>query len=189
MINRNLKSDTFTEHYVETLTLIDAKRTITLYDSYIISYNHIEFDIRQSPKKGGVCVYLLTLLLILIGIILGVVVGYIIARNLLHQKQIQAKQTAEDIINQANKEAENIKKEKLLEAKEENQIFKDQVESELRERCGDLQKQETRLLQKEENLERKSDLLEKKDEILEQKESELEEKQQQVDAKRVVFKH
>ncbi|MFQ3871451.1 ribonuclease Y [Staphylococcus sp. Mo2-1] len=126
---------------------------------------------------------LLGLLLILLGIILGVVVGYIVARNLLHQKQLQARQTAEDIIEQGNKEAENTKKEKLLEAKEENQILKEQSENELRERRGDLQKQEARLLQKEENLERKSDLLDKKDEILEQKESKLEERQQQVDAK------
>ena len=126
---------------------------------------------------------LLNLLLVLLGIILGVVVGYMIARNLLHQKQLQARQTAEDIIAHGKKEADNIKKEKLLEAKEENQFLKEQSENELRERRGDLQRQETRLLQKEENLDRKSDLLDKKDEILEQKESELEEQQQQVDAK------
>ena len=115
-------------------------------------------------------------------IILGVVVVFS-ARKLLHQKQLQARQTAEDIIDQANKEAENLKKEKLLEAKEENQLLKEQSENELRERRGELQRQESRLLQKEENLERKSDLLDKKDEILEQKESKLEERQQQVDAK------
>jgi ribonuclease Y len=57
-------------------------------------------------------VNLLGLLLILLGIILGVVVGYFIARNLLQQKQIQARQTAEDIIDQANKEADNVKKRK-----------------------------------------------------------------------------
>ncbi len=51
------------------------------------------------------------------GIILGVVGGYVVARNLLLQKQSQARQTAEDIVNQAHKEADNIKKEKLLEAK------------------------------------------------------------------------
>ena len=126
---------------------------------------------------------LLSLLLILLGIILGVVVGYVVARNILHQKQLQARQTADDIIEQGNKEAENTKKEKLLEAKEENQVIREKAENELRERRADLQKQEARLLQKEENLERKSDLLDKKDEILEQKESKLEERQQQVDAK------
>lgn len=69
---------------------------------------------------------LLSLLLILLGIILGVVGGYVVARNLLLQKQSQARQTAEDIVNQAHKEADNIKKEKLLEAKEENQILREQ---------------------------------------------------------------
>ena len=126
---------------------------------------------------------LLDLLLILLGIILGVVVGYFLARNILHQKQIQARQTANDIIKQGQKEADNIKKEKLLEAKEENQIIREQVETELRERRSELQRQEARNLQKEENLDRKSELLDKKDEILDQKESKIEERQQQVDAK------
>ena len=45
------------------------------------------------------------------------------------------------------KKADNIKKEKLLEAKE-NQIIREQTESELRERRGELQRQEARLLQK-----------------------------------------
>lgn len=167
-----------------------------MYDSYITSYNHIEIDIQINKilEKGGVCVNLLTLLLILLGCILGVVVGYIVAQKVLHDKQVQAKQTADDIINQANKEAENLKKERLLEAKEENQRLKEQTENELREIRGNLQKQETRLLQKEDNLERKSDLLDKKDEILEQKESKIEEKQQQVDAKEssvqsIIMKH
>ena len=65
----------------------------------------------------------------------------------MHQKQLQARQTADDIIKQGQK-ADNIKKEKLLEAKEENQIIREQTESELRERRGELQRQEARLLQK-----------------------------------------
>lgn len=137
---------------------------------------------------------LLTLLLILLGVILGVVVGYFIAHHLLQSKQIQARQTAEDIIEQAKRSAANLKKEKLIEAKEENQLIRENAENELRERRGDLQRQETRLLQKEENLERKSDLLDKKDEILEQKESKIEERQQQVDANErsvqtIIMKH
>ena len=126
---------------------------------------------------------LLTLLLILLGIILGVVVGFFVAHRLLMKKQLHAKQTAEDIINAASKEADNIKKERMLEAKEENQKLREQTDHELRERRSELQKQESRILQKEENLDRKSNLLDKKDEILEQKESKIEEKQQQVDAK------
>ncbi len=62
---------------------------------------------------------LLSLLLILLGIILGVVVGYIVARNLLHQKQVQARQTADDIVSYANKEADNIKKKNYLRQRRE----------------------------------------------------------------------
>lgn len=105
---------------------------------------------------------LLTLLLILLGVILGVVVGYFFAQNSLTKKQDQARQSAHYILSEANKEAESLKKEKLLEAKEENQQIRDHLDSEIRERRSDLQKQESRLLQKEENLERKSDLLDKK---------------------------
>lgn len=137
---------------------------------------------------------LLTLLLILLGVILGVVVGYFFAHNSLTKKQDQARQSAHYIISEANKEAESLKKEKLIEAKEENQQIRDHLDSEIRERRSDLQKQEARLLQKEENLERKSDLLDKKDEILENKEAKIEERQQQVDAKEsnvqeIIMKH
>ncbi|RAI82781.1 ribonuclease Y [Macrococcoides goetzii] len=125
---------------------------------------------------------LLTLLYILLGIILGVGVGYVLAKNSLTNQQNQARTTAEHIISEANKEAESLKKEKLLEAKEENQVRSDRLEAEYKERRSDLARQEARLLQKEENLDRKSELLDKKDELLEQKESKIEEKQQHVDA-------
>ena len=57
---------------------------------------------------------LLNLLLIL-GIILGVVVGYFVARNLLHQKQLQARQT-DDIIKQGQKK-QIISKGKIIRGK------------------------------------------------------------------------
>ena len=89
---------------------------------------------------------LLNLLLILLGIILGVV-GYFVARNLLHQKQLQARQTADDIIKQGQKK-QIISKGKIIRGKRRNQIIREQTESELRERRGELQRQEARLLQK-----------------------------------------
>ena len=51
------------------------------------------------------------------------------------------------ILSNKDKKADNIKK-KLLEAKEENQIIREQVETELRERRSELQRQEARNLQK-----------------------------------------
>ncbi len=121
-------------------------------------------------------------LCILLGIILGVAAGYYLAKTNLTNQQIQARQTGDHIVKEARKEAESLKKEKLLEAKEEYQLRSDRLEEEYRDRRSDLSRHEARLLQKEENLDRKSDLLDKKDELLEQKESKIEAKQHQVDA-------
>ena len=67
---------------------------------------------------------LLSLLLILLGIILGVVVGYVVARNLLHQNKFNRDKLPKILSIMLIKEADNIKKEKLLEAKE-NQILRE----------------------------------------------------------------
>ena len=71
----------------------------------------------------------------LLGIILGVVVGMSLP-EIYYTKTSSSKTTAEDIVNYANKEADNIKKKNYLRQKEENQILREQTESELRERRG-----------------------------------------------------
>ena len=115
--------------------------------------------------------------------ILGVVIGYFIVNNLLTKKQQQARTSAEHIISEAEKEAENLKKEKLLQAKEENQNLKEAFDNEINSQRDDLKAYENRLIQRETSLDRKGENLDKKDEMLDQKEAKIEEKQQMVDAK------
>ena len=124
----------------------------------------------------------LSIILILLGVILGVVAGYIIAKQMIFKQLQQSRQSADHIINDAEKEADRLYKEKLLEAKEKNQQLKDDFDEEVKSRRQEFQKQETRLLQKEDNLDRRSETLDKKDELLESKEAKIEEKQQLVDA-------
>src|SRR5690625_3163449 len=125
---------------------------------------------------------MIDIFLILLGIILGVVVGYFIVRNTLTKRQQEARTSAEHIISEAEKEADSLRKEKLLEAKEETQNLKDAFERDSNEKREDLKAQESRLLQREQSLDRKSEVLDKKDEALESKEAKIEEKQQMVDA-------
>ena len=66
---------------------------------------------------------LIDILLILLGIILGVVIGYFIVKSILTKQQQEARSSADHIIGEAEKEANSIKKEKLLRSKE-NQISK-----------------------------------------------------------------
>ena len=72
------------------------------------------------------------LLFILLSIIIGVAIGYFVAKNVLTNQQIQARTTADFIVAEANKEAESLKKEKLLEAKEEYQRRNDRLEEDYR---------------------------------------------------------
>ncbi len=79
------------------------------------------------------------------------------------------------------KRSRNSKKEALLEAKEENQKYRSEVESELRESKLELKSQENRLIQREQTLNRKDDSLEKRENSLESKEEALSSKQQLIE--------
>ena len=121
------------------------------------------------------------LLAIIGGLIVGLGIGIFVA-NSRHEKEISdAQNSAIGIINAANKEAETLKKEALLEAKEENQKYRSEIESELKESRLELKSQESRLLQREKLLDRKDDSLEKREYTLETKENKLTAKQQLID--------
>lgn len=122
-----------------------------------------------------------TILLAIIGLIVGLAIGYFIAMTR-HKRSIEgANNTATGIIRQAKKEAETLKKEHLLEAKELNQQYRFEIESELKEERAELKNQENRLLQRENNLDRKDDSLEKRERSLEEKEEKLDSRKQLID--------
>lgn len=121
------------------------------------------------------------LLAIIVGLVVGLGIGIFVA-NTRHTKEIaHAQNSAVGIINAANKEAETLKKEALLEAKEENQKYRSQIESEIKESRQELKSQENRLLQREKLLDRKDDSLEKREHTLEGKETKLAAKQHVID--------
>ena len=92
-----------------------------------------------------------------------------------------AKYSAEQIVEEAKREAEALKKEALLEAKDETHKLRIEAESEIRERRAELQKQESRLLQREENHDRKDEALNKREAGLERKEEALTGRQQHIE--------
>jgi ribonuclease Y len=82
---------------------------------------------------------------------------------------------------EAEKDAETIKREALLEVKEENHRIKNELEKEIKERRNELQRIERRLVQKEETLDRKSDILEKKEDSISKKEQDIQKIQESVE--------
>lgn len=123
----------------------------------------------------------ITIISILLGLFVGAVVGYFIRRSIAEAKIAGAKNAAEQILDDAKREADSVKKEALLEAKDEIHKLRTEAEREVRERRNELQKQENRLLQREENLDRKDETLNKREALLEKKDDSLTKRQQHIE--------
>lgn len=96
-----------------------------------------------------------------------------------------AEEQAKRILGDAMKTAEAKKKEALLEAKDEIHQLRIDADKEIKERRGEVQRQERRLQQKEESLDRKLDNHEKKEERLTQKLKEADEKNAELEEMKV----
>lgn len=105
----------------------------------------------------------------IVGIALGAVGCYLIYKQYLKGKISSAKSEAERIINEANAEAKSIRKDGMIEAKEEMNRRRDEFEKETKERKQEWQRTENRLAQKESALDKKEDLIDKKSATLDKK--------------------
>lgn len=116
----------------------------------------------------------------LISGIVFIPIGVIIRKKIAESKIAGAESEAKRLLDLANKEAENIKKEEVFKAKEEIMQARSELDKEIRERRGEVQAQEKRLIQKEENLDRRADGFEQKEKDLERKSQELETKKKEL---------
>ena len=116
---------------------------------------------------------------------MGIIVGYFVRKNISEAKIGQAEKMADDIIDKANKEAETLQKEKLLEAKEEIHKWRNEAEKENKERRIEVQRFEKRIIQKEEVLDKKLQTLENKEYVLNDKLKKIDKKEEQIEAIKV----
>ena len=114
----------------------------------------------------------------LISAVIFTFVGMYIRKKLAESKMKSAEAEAKKILDIANVEAENKRKEEIIKAKEEIMNARNELDQEIRERRGEVQSQERRLIQKEENLERKIEKIENKEKDLESQEKEIVERKQ-----------
>lgn len=143
-------------------------------DEFRIIYHRSCIDDKNEKDSMEVDFMVFNILFAIIGLIVGLGLGFMVAKSR-HEKEIAgAQSSAAGIIDSAKKEA-------LLEAKEENQKYRSEVESELRESKLELKSQENRLIQREQTLNRKDDSLEKRENSLESKEEALSSKQQLIE--------
>jgi ribonuclease Y len=121
------------------------------------------------------------ILIVLVVGILGFGIGYFIRKSLAEASIASAEREAERIKEAALKEGEALKKEMVLEAKDEIHKIRTDAEKDIRERRNEILRQERRLLQKEETLDKKLESLERKEEQVANKEKQIEEMQAQID--------
>ena len=114
-------------------------------------------------------------------LIIGLLIGYLLRKNVGESKIGSAEQKAQNLILDAENTAENIKKEKILEAKEETHRLKSDLENEIRDRRKEVEKSERRILQKEENIEKKLENIERREDGLSKRERSMNEKHQKID--------
>ena len=81
----------------------------------------------------------------------------------------EAKRILERAESESKKNANNIKKEKLIEAKEEIHKLRNELDREIKERRNDIQRQERRVQQKEDTIDKKTHHIEKREEEIQQK--------------------
>ncbi len=118
---------------------------------------------------------------VLISLTIGVLLGIVYRKKVAESKINSAEEESKKIVSMAKIEAENLKKAKIIEAKEEIVNSRNELDQEIKERRGEIQRQETRLIQKEENLEKRAENYEKKEEHLNKIERELEQEKQKID--------
>ncbi|HEX9094411.1 MAG TPA: Rnase Y domain-containing protein, partial [Coriobacteriia bacterium] len=99
----------------------------------------------------------------LIALVVGTALGFVLRKVYSESRDSRARLTAERILADAEKQAETLKKESLLEAKDEVFRLKAEAETEAKERRKDLTALETRLMQREESIERRAESLDKRE--------------------------
>ena len=87
----------------------------------------------------------------IIGIVLGIVLGFVIARYVANGTMKRQKEEIETVLSDARRQAETIKREAEVEAKDEALKLKAEIETERKERQREVREAEHRVQQREES--------------------------------------
>ena len=124
---------------------------------------------------------LISILLVILGLIFGVISVFIIN----HIRKNNTSKSISDMLDKAKEDAEKIKKDYLLEGKEEIRILKDECEKEIREKKNEIKASEDRLITRENNMDRRDQSLQSRENLLEEEENNITNKQKELQDEKV----
>ena len=101
--------------------------------------------------------FIFTHLAIAAALAAGVAAGYMYRKNVQEKKIGRTEEYARNLLDDAQRRAEEKKKESILEAKEEVIRLKNELDREIRDRRAEVQRSERRVTQREETLDKKAD--------------------------------
>ena len=122
-----------------------------------------------------------SILLVLIGLFVGII-AMIILNTI---KVSAADKKSQKILENAKKEADKIKRDSILEAKEENHRLKIQLDKETKEKKEEIKELEDRLQAREDSIDRRDQTMQNREQMLEDKENNLIEKQKDIQNKQL----
>ncbi len=122
------------------------------------------------------------LLIVVVALLIGGVVGFVMRKVMLDARGKRALESAERILADAERQGETLKKETLIEAKDEVFRMKAKTEEEIKERRKELNSIESRLIQREENLERRSESLEAREQQLSSLQGQVQKREEELHA-------
>jgi ribonuclease Y len=132
-----------------------------------------------------------TIVWLIIGVVVGVVVGVLVARLAGSNSAKKAAEEADRLIADAKMQAETIRREKLVEAKDEVLRMKQDAENDSKERMKEVRSAEDRVNKREQSLNNRSDSLDKREHQLsslqgqlDRRDNDLQNQSKQIDQRR-----
>ena len=122
-----------------------------------------------------------SILLVVIGLFVGIALMFIIN----YFREVFANQKIERMLEKARKDAEKIKRDFLLDAKEEAHKLKIETDKEIKEKKNELKESEDRILARENSMDRRDQTLQNREQMLEDKENNLINKQKELQQEQV----
>ena len=124
--------------------------------------------------------YVLAAVGLVLGGAAGVLGGYFYRKNVAEAKIEKAEDTVKRLYDEAEKKAEEIQKEKLLEAKEETIRIRSEADKEIRDRRAEVQRTERRLFQREESLDKKLESVEAREQAMNKRLAEIDKTEEEI---------
>ncbi|MDR0752478.1 MAG: ribonuclease Y [Christensenellaceae bacterium] len=129
---------------------------------------------------SAIPVYVIVLISIIPSIAIGLASGILIYRKIMQKRKLDAESEYLRILEEASAEAKDIRKDAMIEMKEEQLRLRNEFEKESKEKRIEIQKHESRIHQKEDSINKKESILDRKLEQADRTRRDLESREQRV---------